>query len=197
MTGNNPAGKAIAQVRREVAESIAVKERWSDVLCAGIVTLAEHAARSVRAGGKIVLFGNGGSAADAQHIAAELMGRYLRERGPLKALALHTDTSAVTAIGNDYGYELVFERQIQAWVTRGDVAIGITTSGNSKNVLLGLKKAREQGAFTVALTGEGGGSCAKACDLLLAVPSKETPRVQESHITVGHIFCALLEQSLA
>jgi len=197
MTGRNPTAEAIEMVRREVAETIAVKSRWSDELCAGIATLAARAATAIREGGKIVLFGNGGSAADAQHIAAELMGRYLRERGPLKALALHTDTSAVTAIGNDYGYEHVFERQVQAWVHEGDVAIGISTSGNSKNVLLALQKAREQGAFTAALTGEGGGKCAGVCDVLLAVPSKATPRIQESHITIGHIFCALLEQSLA
>jgi len=150
MTGRNPTAEAIEMVRREVAETIAVKSRWSDELCAGIATLAARAATAIREGGKIVLFGNGGSAADAQHIAAELMGRYLRERGPLKALALHTDTSAVTAIGNDYGYEHVFEREVQAWVHEGDVAIGISTSGNSKNVLLALQKAREQGAFTAA-----------------------------------------------
>jgi D-sedoheptulose 7-phosphate isomerase len=188
---------AIDLVRREVAESIRVKDRWSDELCAAIASLADRAASALREGGKVVLFGNGGSAADAQHIAAELMGRYLRERGPLQAMALHTDTSAVTAIGNDYGYDLVFERQVRAWVRKGDIAIGISTSGNSKNVILGLQKAKAQGAFTAALTGEGGGGCAKACDLLLAVPSKATPRIQESHITIGHIFCALVEQQLA
>jgi len=197
MTGKNPSAGAIDLIRREVAETIAVKSRWSDELCSNLATLASRAAASLREGGKIVIFGNGGSAADAQHIAAELTGRYLRERAPLKALALHTDTSALTAIGNDYGYEHVFERQVQAWVHKGDVAIGISTSGNSKNVLLALRKAKEQGAFTAALTGEGGGKCAEACDVLLAVPSKATPRIQESHITIGHIFCALLEQSLA
>jgi D-sedoheptulose 7-phosphate isomerase len=196
MSAQNPT-EEIDQIRRELAESIAVKSRFSDQLCAAIATLAAKAAIAVRAGGKIVLFGNGGSAADAQHIAAELTGRYLRERPPLRALALHTDTSALTAIGNDYGYEHVFERQVQAWVQQGDVAIGLSTSGNSRNVLLALQAARERGAFTAALTGEEGGSCASICHLLLAVPSKATPRIQESHITIAHIFCALLERSLA
>ncbi len=187
---------SLALIRQELAESIAVKSRWSDELCERIATLADRSSQALRAGKKLVFFGNGGSAADAQHLAAEMVGRYLRERAPYRAIALTTDTSALTAIGNDYGYELVFERQVQALVDAGDVVVGLTTSGNSRNVVLGLREARKRGAYTAVLTGEGGGLCAAEADLLLAAPSSKTPRIQESHITMGHIFCGLVEQAL-
>ncbi|BDG07179.1 D-sedoheptulose-7-phosphate isomerase [Anaeromyxobacter paludicola] len=186
-----------AQVRQELEESIAVKRAWSDALCAAVAQAAERAAAALRAGKKLVFFGNGGSAADAQHLAAEFLGRYRRERAPLRAIALHTNTSAVTAIANDYGYDQVFVRQVEAWVEPGDVVFGISTSGDSEGVVSALARARTLGAFAVALTGEGGGRCASACDLLLAVPSRATPRIQESHITLGHILCGLVESSLS
>jgi D-sedoheptulose 7-phosphate isomerase len=186
----------IDQVRRELEESIAVKRSWSDELIGGVFELARRVGDALRGRGKLVLFGNGGTAADAQHIAAELVGRYQRERGPLRAMVLHGNTSALTAIANDYEWDAVFERQIHAWVEPQDVAIGISTSGNSGNVIRGLRAARERGAFTAALTGEGGGQCLTACDLLLAIPSRVTPRIQESHITLGHILCGLVEESL-
>ena len=184
------------RVRRELDESIAVKRSWSDELIGAVLELAQRVGEALRGRGKLVLFGNGGSAADAQHIAAELIGRYQRERGPLRAMVLHGNTSALTAIANDYAWDVVFERQVQAWVEPQDVVLGITTSGNSSNVILGLRAARERGAFTAALTGEGGGKCAAECDLLLAIPSRVTPRIQESHITLGHILCGLVEESL-
>jgi D-sedoheptulose 7-phosphate isomerase len=186
--------KGVQAVRAELEESISVKSRWSDELCGHVAALAERVARSLREGGKVVFFGNGGSAADAQHLAAELVGRYKKERRPLRALALNTNASALTAIGNDYDYATTFERQVDAWVDARDVVVGISTSGNSPNVLRALARAKERGAFAVALTGEGGGKCAGVCDLLLAVPSKSTPRIQESHITLGHILCGMVEE---
>lgn len=188
--------KQVEQIRGELAESIAVKSRWSDELVAGVADAAQRVVTSLRAGGKVVFFGNGGSAADAQHLAAEFIGRFRHERAPWKAMALHTNGSIVTALANDYEYALVFERQIDAWVEAGDVAVGISTSGNSDVVVRGLARARARGAFAVALTGEGGGRCAGACDLLLAVPSRSTPRIQESHITLGHILCGLVEDAM-
>ena len=181
-------------VRAELEESIAVKSRWSDELCGRVAQLAERVAASLRQGGKVVFFGNGGSAADAQHLAAELLGRYKKERRALRAIALNTNTSALTAIGNDYDYAQVFERQVDAWVDARDVVVGITTSGNSPNVIRALVRAKERGGYAVALTGEGGGKCAGVADLLLAVPSKNTARIQESHITMGHILCGMVEE---
>ena len=187
---------AIDSVRSELAESIAVKGRWDDDLCAGVVELSERIVAALRKRGKVILFGNGGSAADAQHIAAELVGRYGREREPLRAIALTTNSSAITAIANDYDYEVVFQRQLEAWADEGDVVIGITTSGNSANVLRALEQARKRRCFTAALTGEGGGRVREVCDLLLAIPSRSTPRIQESHITLGHILCGLVERAM-
>jgi D-sedoheptulose 7-phosphate isomerase len=185
------------RVRREFDESIAVKRMWSDELVGSLVELARLVGDAFRGQGKVVLLGNGGSAADAQPIAAELVGRDLRDRDPLGAMVLHGNTSALTAIANDYEWETVFERQVQAWVEPQDVVIGISTSGNSANVLRGLAAAGKRGAFAAALTGEGGGQCAGACDLLSAIPSRDIPRIQESHITFGHIPCGLMEESLA
>lgn len=183
----------VERVRDELRESIAVKSRWGDELVHGVAAAAERVVQAFRAGRKVVFFGNGGSAADAQHLAAEFVGRFKHERAPWRALALHANGSIVTALANDYEYAMVFERQVEAWVERGDVAVGISTSGNSESIVRGLTRARERGAFAVALTGAGGGRCAGACDLLLAVPSTSTPRIQESHITLGHILCGLVE----
>ena len=140
-------------------------------------------------GKKLILFGNGGSAADAQHIAAELTGRYKSERKGLPAIALTTDTSALTAIGNDYGYKEIFKRQVEALANKGDVVIGISTSGNSKNVIKALKKAKKTGCKTIGLSGKDGGKMNEICDINIVVPSKDTPRIQEMHILIGHIIC--------
>ncbi len=145
---------------------------------------------------KVLWCGNGGSAADSQHLAAELMGRFRRERRGLPSIALTTDTSALTAIGNDYGFENVFQRQVQALCAKGDVVVGISTSGNSRNVCAALEAARERGAFTVALTGETGGLMAKIADAALCIPSKDTARIQEGHILCGHMLCDWVELSI-
>jgi D-sedoheptulose 7-phosphate isomerase len=144
----------------------------------------------------VLLFGNGGSASDAQHVAAELVGRFARERAPLPAIALTTDTSALTAIANDYGFEEVFARQVRALGRPGDVAVAISTSGNSPNVLRGAEAAREMGMTVVALTGAGGGALAAASDLCVNVPSDDTPRIQECHLTVEHVLCEAVENFL-
>ncbi|MFQ5508918.1 MAG: SIS domain-containing protein [Leptospirillia bacterium] len=152
---------------------------------------------SYRQGGKLLVFGNGGSAADAQHIAAELVGRFEAERAGLAAIALTTDTSALTAIANDFGYERIFARQVEALARPGDVAIGISTSGNSGNVVQGIERAREAGCVTVALTGKDGGKLGGIADHHINVPHHSTARVQEGHITLGHILCQLVETGLA
>jgi D-sedoheptulose 7-phosphate isomerase len=149
-----------------------------------------------RSGNKVLWFGNGGSAADAQHLAAEFSGRFLRERGGLPSEALTVNTSAVTAIANDFGYDQVFARMVEALAKPGDVVVGITTSGTSKNVVAGLQRAKELGAATVAFTGNGGGTVAEVADLVLLGPSGYSALVQEVHITMGHIICDLVEQEL-
>ncbi len=145
-------------------------------------------------GHKVLLCGNGGSAADAQHIAAELTGRYKVERRGLPAIALTTDTSALTAIGNDFGYERVFERQVEALANRGDLLIGISTSGNSENVLLALREAKRKGCRTIGLSGRDGGEMSGLCDVNIVVPSDDTPRIQEMHILIGHIICQAVDE---
>ena len=153
---------------------------------------------SMTAGGQLLIAGNGGSAADAQHIAAELTGRFQRERQALRAMALHGNTSALTAIGNDYGYEHVFARELSAHARPGDVLLAISTSGNSPNILRVMEAAREHKVGVIGLTGENGGKMrSAACDLCLCVPSKSTARIQEMHITIGHAICELLEERLA
>lgn len=151
---------------------------------------------SLGAGGKLLIAGNGGSAADAQHIAAELTGRFVRERRPLPAIALHANTSALTAIGNDYGYEHVFARELSALANSGDVLLAISTSGNSPNILRVIEAARSKKVIVIGLTGESGGQMRMACDLCLCVPSRSTARIQEMHITIGHAICELLEETL-
>ena len=149
-----------------------------------------------RTGHKALFFGNGGSAGDAQHLAAEFVGRYLRQRRPLPALALNANSSAVTAIGNDYGYEEVFARQMEALATPGDVAVAISTSGNSPNVIHAVLCARRLGLYTIGLTGASGGRLRELVDSLIAVPSDETPRIQECHILAGHALCDAVEEDL-
>ena len=161
-----------------------------------VAQAAMQIVRALRAGGKVLFFGNGGSAADAQHLAAEFTGRYLKERRALPALALHGNSSAVTAIGNDYGFDLVFARQMEALGKEGDVAVGISTSGNSRNVLRALEAAKSKAIYTVALTGASGGLMKEVADCTLCVPSDETPRIQECHILMGHIICEIAEEML-
>lgn len=171
----------------------ALSEKTEDV-----EKIAEALVSAYRKGNKMVLFGNGGSAADAQHLATELLGGFTNHnRNSLPALALTTDTSALTAIGNDYDFEQVFSRQVDAMVNPGDVVIAISTSGNSKNVLRGVKSAKARRALVVGFTGASGGQLKNECDLCLCVPSSSTARIQETHITVGHILCAIVEQAMA
>ena len=156
---------------------------------------SELCIETLKNGNKILLCGNGGSAADAQHIAAELTGRYKTERKGLPAIALTTDTSALTAIANDYGYERIFDRQVEALARKGDLLIGISTSGNSENVLRAFKAANEIGCKTIGLSGRDGGKMNDDCDLNIVIPSNNTPRIQEMHILIGHIICQLIDES--
>lgn len=151
---------------------------------------------TLKNGNKILLCGNGGSAADAQHIAAELTGRYKTERRGLPGIALTTDTSALTAIGNDYGYNRVFDRQVEALANKGDLLIGISTSGNSENIVNAFKVARELGCTTIGLSGKGGGAMNESSDINLVVPSDNTPRIQEMHILIGHTICQIIDNEL-
>lgn len=181
-------------VRTQLEESCRVKQSFSADLVERIAQLAERAAATLAAGGKLVLFGNGGSAADAQHLAAEFVVRLRDNRPALAALALTVNPSVLTAASNDYGFEHVFSRQIEALVARGDLLVALSTSGGSPNVLRGAEAGRRRGAFVVALTGETGGKLAGLSDLLINVPSRDAQRIQESHITIGHIVCAIVEQ---
>jgi D-sedoheptulose 7-phosphate isomerase len=164
---------------------------------AAVVSAAETMASALGDGGKVLVFGNGGSAADATHLAAELVGRFLLERDGLPALSLSDNPSALTAISNDYGYERVFARQVEALGRSGDVALGISTSGRSPNILAGLEAARAGGLATLALTGGDGGAMRELADVCIVVPSHETPRVQEGHTLVAHLLCELVERTLA
>lgn len=179
---------------KQIGDSVRLLEALRDE--AGTISrIADELASAFRRGNKVLLFGNGGSAADAQHIACELQGKFYLQREPLPAIALTTNTSVLTSIANDYSYKEVFARQVKALARRGDVVIGISTSGNSPNVLMAISEARNLGAITVALTGKTG-KLQRLADYVLSVPSKETPRVQEAHITVGHIICSLVEDAL-
>ena len=151
---------------------------------------------SLKNGGKIHFCGNGGSAADAQHLAAELSGRFYYDRPPLNAEALHVNTSYLTAVANDYSYDMIYARMLQASAKKGDVIVGISTSGNSTNILKAFDVAKEIGVKTIGMTGESGGKIANVCDILLNVPSKCTPRIQESHIMIGHIICEIIEATI-
>ena len=179
-----------------ISESISVKEKTKE-LAPVIEKIAKAAVKCYRSGGKIVLFGNGGSAADCQHLAAELVCRFEKNRKSFPAIALTTDTSLLTAVSNDYGFDKVFSRQVESMVSKGDLAIAISTSGNSKNVVSAAKQAKKQGAFVVGFTGSRGGRLKTACDLTLAAPSDITARIQETHIMASHIICKLIENELS
>src|SRR5436853_225776 len=180
-------------LKENIEESLKVHARLISETLPQMARAAEILVATYRRGGKAIFFGNGGSAADAQHLAAEFLGRFLQERRPLPALALHTNSSAVTAIGNDYGYEQVFARQLEALGTANDVVVAISTSGNSPNVLEALQVAQKGGIPTVGLTGASGGRMRALVDVLLAVPSSDTPRIQECHILIGHALCDAVE----
>jgi D-sedoheptulose 7-phosphate isomerase len=186
-----------ARVRSIAADSIALKQRFFDENARLLVEVAQRIAERLRAGGKVLIFGNGGSAADAQHFAGELVGRYLRERPGLPALALTTDPSVVTAIGNDMGYDAIFRRQVEAHGRSGDVAIGISTSGKSPNVVGALRLARARGLLTIGLSGAGGGQLPGLVDYLIDVPHRETPRIQEVHAMIVHVLCEAIEEDVA
>ena len=183
-------------VLKALEESARVKERFIKENIDRLVVAAQQLAACFAAGHKLLLFGNGGSAADAQHIAAEFVNRLAVERRPLPAVALTTDTSVLTSISNDYSFDEVFSKQIRALGKRDDIAWGISTSGSSKNVLVAMETARDMGLYTLGLMGSGGGELAQTCDLALIVDSEATLRIQESHITAGHILCELVERIL-
>lgn len=184
----------IQQIRNELRESARVKESFSEELLEKIARCAETCAAAIRAGHKIIFFGNGGSAADAQHLSAELVVRLGRNRPAFASLSLATNTSVLTAAGNDFGFELIFARQIEALASESDVLVALSTSGNSANVLNGVEAGRAKRTFVAALTGETGGKLAGKVDLLLNVPSRNAQRIQEAHITIGHIICGIVEE---
>ena len=183
-------------VKQRFEQTASLLMTSADALAAKTVEAAEILVASRAADGGVFVFGNGGSAADAQHMAAELVGRFLVDRRAFRAEALTTDTSALTSIANDYGFEQVFARQLSGKARPGDVAVGISTSGNSPNVVAALKAAGEIGCKTIALTGAGGGQCAALADVLLDVPSEHTPCVQETHAVIYHALCELVETAL-
>ena len=186
-------GQALDQF---VTEAHRIQSRFFRESRSAILALVELMAERVHKGQKVLLFGNGGSAADAQHIAAEFVGRFIPDRPALPALSLSTDTSVLTAVGNDYGYEKIFARQIEALGRAGDVAVGISTSGRSASVLQGLDAGRKAGLYTVGLTGESGGHMLDRADVVFRVPSGLTPRVQETHLLLGHVLCELIDRRL-
>ncbi len=184
------------KIKTEINESIKVKHELLEN-CVGVIKqISDIIVASLKNGNFLYLMGNGGSAADAQHIAGELVGRFKRNRKAVPALSFATDTSVITAIANDFGYDDCFVRQVDAFVKRGDVVLGISTSGNSPGVIKAMELAKEKGAHAVALTGSTGGVLCGCVDLCLKVPSDDTPRIQECHIMVGHILCSMLEEEL-
>jgi D-sedoheptulose 7-phosphate isomerase len=182
------------EIRRQLEESALVKQAFSDQLIRNILQFAQKCAAALRASGKVVFFGNGGSAADALHLAAELVVKLRDDRRGLAALALTTNPSVLTAAGNDYGFAQIFARQIESLVSAQDVLVALSTSGESANIARGIEAGRARHAFLVALTGETGGALAGKVDLLLNVPSRDPQRIQEAHITIGHIACSLIEE---
>ena len=187
---------SLAVIRDQIGASIAIKKAIlaDEKLIGQIEKLAADCVQCLQSGGKVIFAGNGGSFADAQHLFAEFISRFMFDRAPLASLVLGANNSAISAIGNDYGYEQVFARELQGVAKPGDVFIPITTSGNSRNILIAVEQASKQGLTTVAFTGEGGGKLATLCDCL-CVPSRETARIQECHIMMGHILCGLVEQT--
>jgi D-sedoheptulose 7-phosphate isomerase len=186
----------IERIRQLARQSIETKRAFFDSHAEDVARAARMIVDSVRAGGKLLIFGNGGSAADAQHIAAELVNRLNYDRPPIPAIALTTDTSILTSIGNDSSFDELFERQLRALGRAGDVALAISTSGNSVNVLRAVASARALGITTIGLAGRSGGKLAEAVDLALIVAAESTQHIQETHITIGHILCEIIEDSL-
>ncbi|WP_268544127.1 D-sedoheptulose-7-phosphate isomerase [Candidatus Nitrosotenuis cloacae] len=186
----------IKRIEEIFDESISVCSK-SKKIASKIQIAAETIISCYKKGNKVIIFGNGGSAADAQHMAAEFVGRYMLERKSLPAVAFTTDTSIITALGNDYGFENIFSRQAESMITKGDVVIAITTSGNSKNVLNGIITAKKNGASIIGLTGQNGINMQKFVDILLDIPSKSTPRIQEGHRVVIHTICELVEKEFS
>lgn len=184
------------EIEQQLAENREVIAALAAQLTGGIAQFVELLCTAYQSGSKVLIMGNGGSAADAQHFAAEIVGRFKMERKALPAIALTTDTSILTAVGNDYGFDRVFSRQVEAFAQSGDVVVGISTSGNSANVLAALDVATAAGCRTVGLLGRDGGTIAGRCDLALVVPSANTPRIQEGHIAIIHIVCDLMEKRL-
>ncbi|HMD18486.1 MAG TPA: D-sedoheptulose 7-phosphate isomerase [Terriglobales bacterium] len=194
MNADTAQSLAVARIRDCAAVMQSLLE--SAAYLSAVVKVADAMTKSLRSGNKILFFGNGGSAADAQHLAAELSGRFLKERKSLSGWALTTNTSVLTAIGNDYSFDEVFSRQVQGIGNPGDVAFALTTSGNSSNVLRAVNMARERNLVTVGLTGKTGGKLRSAVDHCICIPSDQTPRIQEAHILTGHILCELIEETL-
>lgn len=182
------------RIKEFLYESARVKQAVADTLADKILEAIQLARTSLDKGGKLLLMGNGGSAGDAQHIAAEFIGRYKKERRPVAAIALTVDSSILTCVGNDYGFDSVFSRQVEGLAKKEDLVIGISTSGNSENVIRGIDKAREIGAQTIGLLGNEGGELKDRVDLAIVVPSSDTARIQEAHITIGHIICEILDE---
>ncbi len=184
------------RVKKFLKNSADLKYHVAETLSDQILNAARTIRDCLSNGGKLLLMGNGGSAADCQHIAAELIGRFKKERKAIPALALTVDSSSLTALGNDYGFDTIFARQVEALAAPNDAVLGISTSGNSKNVILGLNTARELGAKTIGLMGNDGGSMKDSVDIGIIVPSDDTARIQEVHISIGHIICEIIEQEL-
>ena len=187
---------ALHHVTVSLKEGAELREKLARQCGRAIVEAALMLTECLESGGKLLFFGNGGSAADAQHLAAEFVGRFVKERRALPAIAFSTDTSILTAVGNDYGFDQIFVRQMEALGQPGDVAIGITTSGNSPNVLLAFKEATKLGLKTIGLAGKDGGQLARCVDLPIIVPASNTARIQECHIAIGHLFCELVEEKM-
>ena len=186
----------IDDIRKQLQDHRALIEVLEREMVPAIAEMSSLISTALTNGNKLLVMGNGGSAADSQHFVAEIVGRFKMERRALPAVALTTDTSILTAIGNDYGFESIFSRQVEALAAPGDVVIGLSTSGNSPNILKALNSARDRGCRTIGLLGKDGGSIKAACDLALVVPSTDTPRIQEGHITIIHIVCDLVEKAL-
>jgi D-sedoheptulose 7-phosphate isomerase len=186
----------VEEIERLFKASIAVKQALTRQDYETVQSMADAVVAALRGGGKVLLFGNGGSAADAQHLAAELVSRFYKERAGLPALALTVNTSVLTAVANDYAFDRVFERQVEALARKGDIVVGISTSGNSPNVLKAVERAKAMGCQTVGMTGRKGGRLAGTVDICFRAPSDDTPRIQEVHITAGHILCQLVEEAM-
>ncbi|MDD5238586.1 MAG: SIS domain-containing protein [Candidatus Omnitrophica bacterium] len=184
------------RIKEILMESIQIKEQILHSHIGKIIELSECIIECLKKNGKVILFGNGGSASDSQHIAAEFIGRFKKDRTALAAIALTTNTSVLTSLANDYGYDIIFAKQVEGLAQKNDIVIGISTSGKAKNVILGIKQAKKMGLKTIALTGSDGGELAKTADISLIVPSSITARIQEVHIIIGHIICEIVEQTL-